>query len=213
MSKWGNIGVVGTEVSGQATEQAATETTGNIFTATANNTLSSSTISSLISGTELEQVSNEILSSAPVTQPIKTAEMTGLPTSLPKVNLDAFKQDNGLKVFGLNSSNAETIKQIATNKAGLDVNLSQNALSAIETLRTHAANQQAIDMAARMNGKIYVPAEAPSFDNKSLFALANAAQFNEIGNLDKDRKGSNPFVGTNTRKDSKEGKKDLNLVI
>lgn len=174
-----------------------------------NNNYNSNT-NSLVSGIELEQISKGILSAAPVVTP------ANLDQDLSKINLNIFKNpEAALKVFG-NEANANTqvIKQIATNRAGFDVNLSENALTAIESLNARAARAQAFDMANRISGKIHVSVEAPDFTNtKNVFSLNNAPQLFETGNLSKDRKGSNPFSLKTAEKNNKENNKELNLFV
>ncbi|OGI22982.1 MAG: hypothetical protein A2287_02085 [Candidatus Melainabacteria bacterium RIFOXYA12_FULL_32_12] len=164
----------------------------------------------VISGVELEQISNEILNSAPIS---KSAQFTE--QNLPKLNFNVLNgQETGLKIFGTEASNSQVIKQVAVNRAAYDVNLSESALSAIESLKAKAANLQALDLSNKVNGKIHVPAEAPNFtDVKSIFAVNNAPQLFAADNLGKDRKGSNPFslIKTSGKKVNKENKDGLNI--
>ena len=115
----------------------------------------------LVSGSELEQVSQQLLSSAPS---VKLAE-----TESPKLNL--FKADNGLKVFGAESNlDAQTVK----NLSGYNVNLSNTAISAIEALKVQAAKAQAVNMPQVMDGRVYVKPEVSQFnDVKSVFSTSN----------------------------------------
>lgn len=162
-----------------------------------------------ISGSELEQISREILNAAPVSQPVQS-----IGQDLPKINFNALnRQEVDLKVFGTEASNSQAIRQVAVNRAGFDVNLSQNAISAIESLKANAANLQALDMSNKVNGKIHFSAETPSFsDLKSVFAVSNAPQLFAAGNLGKDRKGSNPFSLAKTPgRKVNENKDNLNI--
>ena len=164
----------------------------------------------IVSGNELEQISREILNAAPVSKPVET-----IGQNLPKINFNALnRQEVDLKVFGTEASNSQAIRQVAVNRAGFDVNLSQNAISAIESLKANAANLQALDMSNRVNGKIHLPAETATFsDMKAVFAPSNAPQLFAANNLGKDRKGSNPFslVKTSGKKVNQENKENLNI--
>lgn len=117
--------------------------------------------SELVSGSELEQVSQQLLAAAPS---VKSAE-----TVAPKLNL--VKADSGLKVFGAESNlDAQTVK----NLSGYNVNLSSTALSAIEALKVQAAKAQIVNMPQVMDGKVNVKPEVSQFnDVKSVFSTAN----------------------------------------
>jgi hypothetical protein len=163
----------------------------------------------LVSGNELEQVSKEIFGAASVGKPASTAQ------NVSQINLDRFNAvETGIRIFGDEAnSDTQVARQIANNKAGLDVNLSKNTLAAIESLNAKAANLQMQDVSNRVSGKIHVYNEAPNFaDTKSVFAINNATQLFGTDNLENNKKGSNPFLIKSLKKDDNKEEK-LNLSI
>jgi hypothetical protein len=163
----------------------------------------------LVSGSELENIAREIFSSAPTTQPASVVT-----NELPKINLNKLESaNNSLRVFGPEAQlNAQNLEQIATNKAGYNLNLSDKALTSINALNIQAAKMQTSNISSQMEGKIYVPADTSNYsDLKSVFATSNSPRTFEIGDMNKDRRGSNPFVVITKNEKQEEAKKSLNI--
>lgn len=170
-----------------------------------NNYSSIATTNDLVSASELEQVSRELFSVAPSTQSVNATQ------NLPKINLNRFETvDNGLKLFGAEAQlSSQNIQQVATNKAAYNVTLSDKALTSIESLNAQAAKLQASSISRQMDGKVYVPAEVAAYsDLKSVFAASASIKPFEIGDMNKDKRGSNPFFVSN-KSNNKENKKEI----
>lgn len=161
------------------------------------------TSNDLVSSSELESISRELFAAAPSTQ---SATQVSFGQNVSKLN--KFEANNGLKLFGADAQlNAQNMEQVAVNKAGYNVNLSDKALTSIENLKAQAAKLQFSSTPKQMDGKVFVPEFKADADVKSVFAAKNTMETIEIGNMDKDRKGSNPFyvaAQTETKDDNKE---------
>jgi|GEM_PF-2892464 len=167
----------------------------------------------LVSASELENISRELLSVAPSTQ---SASAVAYEQNLPKINLNKLDStNNGLKLFGPEAQlSAQNLQQIATNKAGYNVTLSEKALTSINSLNAQAAKVQASVVSSQMDGKVYIPAEVASFsDLKSVFAASNSPKPFEIGDMNKDKRGSNPFFVLNSNKGEKQEETKESLSI
>lgn len=162
--------------------------------------------SGVVSGAELQQVSSEVLAQAP------TATVQNSQYSTPSLDL---------KIFNANSNlTSQTARQIAANQAGFDVRLSEQALSAIETLRTQAAKAQSANLSKNMDGKVFIPFEkAELTDIKSVFAYSNPVQLQKTTNIFKDNQSRNFYFTPNGEqqehnpKQQHKKQKELNLVI
>lgn len=162
--------------------------------------------SGVVSGTELQQVSSEILAQAP------TATVQKAEHSTPSLDLKIFNADSQLT--------SQTARQIAANQAGFDVSLSEQALSAIETLRTQAAKSQSANLSRNMDGKVFIPFEKAELANiKSVFAYSNPVQLQKTINIFKDNQARNFYFTPNgeqkeqTPRHQHKKQKELNLVI
>lgn len=167
----------------------------------------------LVSSDELEKISKEILTLAPSSQPVQSPAQEKVS---PQVNFSLFNQpEPAVKVFGINSTiNTETVKQIASNVAGLDVKLSDNAVSAIGALNSKAAALQSINMSNIMDGKIFAANPTQTFSNSTPAASSNnASSFFETGNLSKDGRSSNPFLLKNPKKENEQKNENVNIFI
>lgn len=171
----------------------------------------------LVSGTELEAVTKEILQLAPSSEASSTSQLTQNFQNQNLLNLNNFKGvENNIKVFGVESKiDAQTVKMIATNQAGFDVQFSDRAISALDALRVQAAKAMAIDVSKRMEGKINVTPDNNIFalNTKNSFFTGDVSRLFESSNLGKDRKGPAPFFIPAAQKDNKEEKEGLDLVI
>ena len=148
----------------------------------------------IVSGDELAQVTSEILSKAPVIQNSQT--QTNLNASL---------------IFGSDSTVAnQQIKLAATNISGYDVNLSNNAISSIQSLNTIAA----ASLAKNMDGKVYFPSEFSNNTSefKSVFFQARPLSMSDSASINKDKKGSGSSYSSNSNKKGQRNVEGLNLV-
>ncbi|MDD3012968.1 MAG: hypothetical protein PHC34_04625 [Candidatus Gastranaerophilales bacterium] len=166
----------------------------------------------LVSSNEVANISKELLSVAPSTQ---SASAVANGQNLPKINFNKFDSlNNGLKLFGAEAQlSTQNLEQIATNKAGYNVTLSDKALTSINSLNAQAAKLQASAISRQMDGKVYVNAEVAGFsDLKSVFAASNSPKTFDISNMNKDGRGSNPFfVAKNEDKKQEETKESLSI--
>lgn len=155
-----------------------------------------------ISGAELSKVTQELLSTK--TSLSSISSFSGLNSGR---NLD-------VSLFGSTASNdTNAIKLAATNNAGYDLQLSQQALSAVSVLNSKAASDAVNNIAQFRNGLIHINAEQPDFTGtKAPSALTNPSQVLESMNLSKDRKGSSPFYVPRDTKNKAEKEEGLNLV-
>lgn len=172
---------------------------------------------SIISGNELTQVANEILTKAPSTQNTQNTQSAQTNINLPQINPNTYIATNRIAtVFGPNSTLAnQQVKQAATNQAAYDVTLSNKTLSDIQSLNVNAASLQVANVSNKMDGKVFVPidlAKAPS-DLKEVFTFTRPAQFFNTNSLDKDKKGSGNSFYSNNQSKQEQKEEGLNLVI
>lgn len=112
---------------------------------------------------------------------------------LDNLNLSKFKRvELGLDLYSART-NAQQATQAAVRNAGLDINLNQNFIANVQYLNAQAA-QTAHKVTKQVEGKIVVPVtEDNQINLREVFALPKAAQLFETQNLNKDKRGSNPF--------------------
>jgi hypothetical protein len=141
----------------------------------------------IVSGAELERVSREIFGASQTITVKPSAQSQISSTQFPPV-------DRGINLFAPNTDIALT-KQVAGLKSGYDVEISQNALSSINSLNSQAAILKFASLHKQVEGKIYIPVEKnlETMDLKMVFAASNAPKLFNTKNLESDRKGSNPF--------------------
>lgn len=172
----------------------AVESSANVF-ATPNN--------GIVGDSELTNVAKQILSATPGRSSVLQGALS---RANPNNNIDVKFFEAG---YDLNA-----VKQTATNRIGLDVTLSQNALNSINALKAQAAQNQTRNPTRTVNGKIHINIEKP--ENAELKAAIS--KFNpdmevfQTANTDKDRKGPGGFYipQQNGEQDKEEG---LNIVI
>jgi len=165
----------------------------------------------LVSASELETISKELLSVAPSTQ---SASAVANEQNFSKINFNNLESaNNGLKLFGHEAQlNTQNLQQVATNQAGYNVTLSNKALTSINALNTQAARLQTSAISTQMDGKVYVPAEVSNYsDLKSVFATSNSPKTFEIGDMNKDKRGSNPFFVAKENKEQEEKRESLSI--
>jgi|GEM_PF-2301142 len=158
----------------------------------------------IVSDNELTSLAKQILSATPA----KSATTQGaLTRTNQRVNLDVKLYEAGYDI--------NFVKQSATNRTGYDLNLSQNALKSIDTLKAQAAQNQVRNITKAVDGKIHINSEKP--DTAELKALNNT-NFNpemevfQAANTNKDRRGPGGFYmpQENPEDENNEG---LNLTI
>lgn len=113
--------------------------------------------------------------------------------NLDKLNLSKFNRvDLGLDLYNTRT-NAEKATQVAIRNSGIDVNLNQNFIANVQYLNSQAA-QNNLKTSKEVEGKITLPVNEDNQANlREVFALPKAAQLFESQNLNKDKRGSNPF--------------------
>ena len=105
-------------------------------------------------------------------------------------------------------TNIDTARQIAIRNAGLDINLNENFVANIQYLNTMAA-QNTQKVSKNVEGKLAAPvAEGEKTEIKNIFTLPGNIELTNSKNLDKDKRGSNPFsffvMNTNKGKEKQE---------
>lgn len=140
-----------------------------------------------------------------ITTQIFNAEPTNS-NVLDSLDLSKFNRvELGTDLYSKNTS-VQAATQIAVRNAGLDVAVNQNLLSSIQYLNSQAAQNLA---KTASNQQASVNAIAPVAENnqvsvREVFALPTGAQVLESQNLNKDRKGSNPFSYQGSSSNSNE---------
>lgn len=113
--------------------------------------------------------------------------------NLDKLNLSKFNRvDLGLDLYNART-NAEKATQVAIRNSGIDVNLNQNFAANVQYLNSQAA-QSVHKTSKEAESQIVLPlTEDNQVNLREVFALPKAAQLFEAQNLNKDKRGSNPF--------------------
>ncbi len=130
-----------------------------------------------------------------------------------QADLSKFKRpEAGLDLYS-NRNSIEATKQVAIRNAGLDINLNQNFVANVQYLNTQAASQ----VTKNVEGKLAAPvAEGESSPAREVVALPKSTEVFKSGNLEKDKRGSNPFsfyaADTQQQQEGKEVRKvDFNI--
>ncbi len=158
---------------------------------------------------EIETVSQEIFKAAGQSSNVQNTQSATLniQTLKPAENADV------LKFYSENSKfTNETARTLVSNKAGLQINLSETAKSAVASLNANAIKYDAI--VKIQDGRIVLPAEISNkADVKEVFAYENIVSLWNTDNLGKDKKGRNFFVMNNPKdRKNKEEEAGINLV-
>lgn len=130
-----------------------------------------------------------------ITSQILDTKNTAPSVDLDKLNLSKFRRaELGVDLYS-SRTNVEQASQIAIRNSGIDVNLNQSFIANVQYLNSQAAQTQNVNkITKQVEGKIVVPvAEDSQVNLREVFALPKAAQLFEAQNLDKDKRGSNPF--------------------
>ena len=154
------------------------------------------TYTGIVTGAELERVSQEIFGGAQV----KTAEKTAQVNRQPQTQEVSPSQINLYK----RNTDINLTQQVSQAKVDFNVQLSPQALQNIEALKTLAATQQT-NVHKLNEGKIFIPVDGSTkSDVETLFALPHATTVMNAFSMEKDRKGSNPFAYTQLPSSQKE---------
>ncbi|HSA06987.1 MAG TPA: hypothetical protein P5556_07385 [Candidatus Gastranaerophilales bacterium] len=181
----------------------ALNTNTNLSIAGQSNIFNSKT-SGIVNENELTNVAKQILLAAP--GKISSSQVSYTRPNL-STNIDVKFFEAGYDI--------NAVKQAATNRTGYDVVLSTETLNSINLLKAHAAQNQALNIAKAVDGKIHINSEKPeNADFKSLFMPGEPknVEIFESSNLSKDRKGPGAFY-IPLKGDKEEKKEGLNLVI
>ena len=171
------------------------------------------TYSGIVTGAELERVSQEIFGGAQ----IKAGEKIGQTS---QINQQPATQQTQPSQPQINLYNRNTdinlTQQVAQTKIDFNVQLSPQAMQNIEALRSLAATQQT-NVHKLSEGKIYIPVDnSQKSDVETVFALPHPTSVLNAFSLDKDRKGSNPFAYTqlpsSQNEESAENNGTVNIV-
>lgn len=156
-----------------------------------------------VSGEELTKVAGEIFSAT------KTLSQPSF-----SLNSRGFGAAVDVSLYGTNASNnINAIKLAAANNAGLNVSLSNTALSAINSLNAKAASDVVNNIAQFKNGLIHVNNEKPDFSSQdNAFISPVRPEIFESMNLGKDRHGSGPFYMPQRTGRKPEKEQGLNLL-
>lgn len=157
----------------------------------------------LVTGNELTQVANKIFGSVNTVTPSPFSFNTGISGT----GLD-------VSLYGTNaSSDVNAIKLAATNTASLDVSLSNNALSAINSLNAKAMSNLVNNIAQFRNGIVHVNNEKADFSGlNNISQISGKPEIFEAMNLSKDRKGSNAFYVPRNINQQDEKEDGLNIL-
>lgn len=139
--------------------------------------------STLVAGAELAKISKEIISTA---QTSSTAQTTFINTSTQNMNLLASRE-------------------ASMTQAGINIQLSDKAMAAIQAIKSQAAE----NIHRKMDGKVFVQNSEPATQTeKSVFELGNRVNFFETSKTDKDKKGSGMLSGgmNNSRQNARQQK-------
>ena len=123
----------------------------------------------------------------------------------PEVGIDLYSQ----------RTNMDTAKFVAVRNAGLDINLNQNFIANVQYLNTMAAmNTEKVQK--NVEGKLIAPvAEGEKSEVKNIFNLPGTIELSNSKNLDKDKRGSNPFsffsMNENKGKERQHEEKVINI--
>lgn len=125
-----------------------------------------------------------------------------------KADLTKFRRPElGLDLYS-GRTNIETSKQIAVRNAGLDINLNENFIANIQYLNTQAA-MTTQKTTKNVEGKLIAPvAEGEAAQQREVAPLPKSVELFNTANLNKDKRGSNPFSffapANNSAKEQKE---------
>ena len=168
------------------------------------------TYSGIVTGAELERVSQEIFGGAKV-------QATEKSTQAIQVEHQQNTQTHQTEASQINLYNRNTdlalTQQVAQVRVDYNVQLSPQAMQNIEALKVLAAAQQQ-NVHKLSEGKIYVPVDnSQKSDMESVFSLPHPTSVLNAFSMEKDRKGSSPFSYTQMPSQSNEESAESNGTV
>jgi len=165
--------------------------------------------SGIVTGAELERVSQEIFGNAQVKTPeqfSKTSEAT--------VNQPTQPQQTSSQVdLYSRHTDINLTQQVSQAKVDFNVQLSPQALQNIEALKTLAVMQQ-LNVHKLSEGKIQVPVDnSQKSDVLDVFTVSHPTSIVKAFSMDKDKRGSNPFSYVNLSSQNQEESAETNSAI
>ena len=144
------------------------------------------TYSGIVTGAELERVSQEIFGGAKVKAPEKTQPQHQLQTQ------QATPHQVDLYARGTDLSLTQQVSQIKTD---FNVQLSPQALQNIQALNAYAAAQKQSNITKISDGRFQPLVDnTQKSDIETVFAVPHPTTIVKTFSLDKDKRGSNPFA-------------------
>lgn len=136
------------------------------------------------------------------------SKSTSIDTSV--FDLSKFRRPEvGIDLYS-SRTNIDTTKFVSVRNAGLDINLNQNFIANVQYLNTMAAIG-ANKIQKNVEGKMIAPVpEGEKSEIRNVFNLPATIELSNSKNLDKDKRGSNPFsfnsMNANKGKEKQEEK-------
>ena len=154
------------------------------------------TYSGIVTGAELERVSQEIFGGAQVKQAEKTQPQQQVQTQLATPHqVDLYARSTDLNLT----------QQVSQIKTDFNVQLSPQALQNIQALNAYAATQQASNVQKVSDGRFQPLVDnTQKSDIETIFAVPHPTTIIKSFSLDKDKKGSNPFAYTPNSKEEQQ---------
>ncbi len=153
------------------------------------------TYTGIVTGAELERVSQEIFGGAQVKAPEKTQPQHQIQTQTQhatQTQVDLYARNTDLKLT----------QQVSQIKTDFNVQLSPQALQNIQALRMIAATQQQANIQKVSDGRFQPLVDnSQKSDIETVFAVPQPTTIVKAFSLDKDKKGSNPFAYTPSNKE------------
>ena len=155
----------------------------------------------IVTGAELERVSQEIFGNAQVKAPEKSVKAPEA-----QVNQPTQTQQASPSQIDLYSRHTDInlTQQVSQAKVDFNVQLSPQAMQNIEALKTLAVMQQ-MNVHKLSEGKIQIPVDnSQKSDVLDVFTVGHPTSIVKAFSMDKDKRGSNPFSYVNLSSQQKE---------
>ncbi len=150
------------------------------------------TYTGIVTGAELERVSQEIFGGAQVKAPENTQAQKQVQTQ------QATPQQVDLYA---RSTDLNLTQQVSQIKTDFNVQLSPQALQNIQALNAYAATQQTANVQKNSDGRFQPLVDnTQKSDIATVFAVPHPTTIIKSFSLDKDKRGSNPFTYTQQSK-------------
>ena len=165
------------------------------------------TYTGIVTGAELERVSQEIFGGAQVKAAEKTQPQQQVQTQ------QATPQQVDLYA---RSTDLNLTQQVSQIKTDFNVQLSPQALQNIQALNAYAATQQAANVQKISDGRFQPLVDnTQKSDIETVFAVPHPTTIIKSFSLDKDKRGSNPFAYTpsGNKEENADGSSGSSLSI